>query len=147
MRVFLAGCAIGLAVACSASAAPPVVSHSELVARAGRICDRYARALQDPTGAGGTLGQPAYDDAWLRLFGRQRAELAALRPGRRDYARYRRFLASLPKLEEAARGLMAVLERGGTEQRARAPLSRFLSALGDSTDRARAVGLRRCPAA
>jgi hypothetical protein len=149
MRALTASCVAALVLTCGAGAAPPPpgLRHAELMARADRICERYATLLQHPTGGTGTLGEPAYDAAWLRLFVRQRRELSDLRPGRRDAAGYRRFLVSLPVIEKAAGDLMSVLERRGGARASRGLLRRFLAAQTESTRRARAVGLRRCPSA
>jgi hypothetical protein len=149
MRAFTTTCVAALVLACGAGAAPPPpgLRHATLVARADRICERYADLLQHPTGGTGTLGEPEYDAAWLRLFARQRRELNALRPGRRDAVGYRRFLESLPLVEKAARDLMSALERRKGERAAQRLLRLFLTAQSESTHRARAVGLRRCPSA
>jgi hypothetical protein len=147
MRALTLSCVAALVLACGADAAQPVLTHTALVTRADRICDRYAGLLQRPTRRGGTLGDPAYDAAWLRLFAAQRTALAALRANRRDTAAYRVFLQSLPVLEQAARDLMSRLERRRDDRWSRAALSRFLLAHAASARRARAVGMRRCPGA
>ena len=148
MRAFSLSCVVALVLACAADAAPrPVLTHAELVTSADAVCERYGALLQRPTGRSGSLGEPEYDAAWLRLFGGQRRSLGRLRPNAGDATAYRRFLDSLPVIERSARAVMSVLERGGSERASRQALRRFLLAHTASTRLARAVGLRRCPGA
>src|SRR5688572_28110028 len=71
MRMLLAPAIAAAALA----AAPPTLTHGQLVARADGICVRYAALLESPPGVEGRLGDADYDAAWLRLFARQRTEL------------------------------------------------------------------------
>jgi hypothetical protein len=144
VRAFSLSCVVALVLACAADAAPrPVLTHTELVTSADAICERYGALLQRATGRSG----PEHDASWLRLFRGQRRSLGRLRPNAGDAPAYRRFLDSLPLIEQSARALMSVRERGGSERASRQALRRFLLAHSASTRVARAAGLGRCPGA
>jgi hypothetical protein len=139
MKLVFAG-----ALAAAAVAAGPALTHGQLVARADAACLRYEPLLEAPPGVDAVLGEPAFDRAWLRLFERERAELAALRPPPRDAAAWTRFLRTLPHVSDAFRELTRAME-AGRPVRSWRPLSRRLTnARRAAGTAARAVGLRRC---
>ena len=126
------------------AAAAPSLTHGQLVARADAICVRYESLLAAPPGVGGELGDPAYDRAWVKLFEKQRAALAGLKPPARDRAAYARLLRTLPAIRDAFQALTAAIEAGQPVKSWR-PLSNRLRASEHAADQAaRAVGLKRC---
>ena len=134
-----------LAIALTAfpTATGPPLTHAQLVSRANAICVRHAPQLAS-SGTAGELGEPAFDAAWLKAFGRQRRELTALQPSDADAPAYGRFLAALPPVANAFRNLARSIERGRPVH-SWAPLVRRLTAAErEAGSRARAVGLRRC---
>ena len=135
---------LAAAVAAAALAAGPALTHGQLVARADAICVRYESLLASPPGVGGELGEPAYDQAWIRLFEKQRGALGALKPPARDRAAYTRFLRTLPAVRNAFTALTDAIEAGQPVKTWR-PLSHRLEAAERAADRAaRTVGLKRC---
>jgi hypothetical protein len=148
MRMLLAPAIAAAALAAAPpalthAAAPPTLTHVQLVARADAICVRYGALLNSPPGVEGRLGEADYDQAWLRLFTRQRTELARLPAPRRDRA-YARFLASLPPVATTFRTLADALEAGEPVKRWRPLFHRFRDAERTAGRAARAVGMRRC---
>jgi hypothetical protein len=135
---------LAAAVAATALAAGPALTHGQLVARADAICVRYESLLASPPGVDGQLGTPAYDRAWIRLFERQRAALGALTPPARDRAAYTSLLRTLPAVRNAFRQLTMAIEAGEPVRTWR-PLSHRLETAEHASDlAARAVGLKRC---
>ena len=126
------------------AAASPTLTHGQLVARADAICVRYAALLDSPPGVEGRLGEADYDQAWLRLFARERTELGRLAAPRRDRAAYARFLASLPPVASTFRTLADALETGEPVKRWRPLFHRFRDAERMAGRTARTVGMRRC---
>lgn len=136
--------AAALAAGPHLAAAAPSLTHGQLVARADAICVRYDSLLVAPPGVEGELGDPAYDRAWVRLFERQRAALAALKAPARDRAAYARLLRTLPAIRDAFQALTAAIEAGQPVKTWK-PLSNRLRASQHAADNAaRAVGLKRC---
>jgi hypothetical protein len=140
MRMLLAPAIAAAALAAS----PPTLTHSQLVARADGICVRYAALRESPPGVTGRLGDADYHAAWLRLFARQRSELARLRPPQRDRAGYVRFLRSLPPVATAFRTLAEALEAEEPVKRWRPLFNRFRASERAAGRAALAVGMRRC---
>jgi hypothetical protein len=141
MRMLLL--APALAAATVAAASPPL-THAQLVTRANAICVRYDALLAAPPGVSGRLGDADFHAAWLRLFARQRDELARLAPPSTDTAAYARFLATLPPIATAFRKLATALETEVPVKRWRPLFRRFRAAERAAGQRARAVGIRRC---
>jgi hypothetical protein len=130
--------------AATLAAAPPTLTHGQLVARADGICVRYAALLESPPGVEGRLGDADYDAAWLRLFARQRTELGRLGPPSQDRAAYARFLRTLPPVATSFRALADALEAGEPVKRWRPLFHRYRDAERAAGRAAWAVGLRRC---
>lgn len=144
MKSVLAAAVAAAALAGPALAAGPELTHGQLVARADAICVRYDSLLAAPPGIDAELGDAAYDRAWVRLFERQRAALAALKAPARDRAAYARLLRTLPAIRDAFQALTGAIEAGEPVKSWR-PLSNRLRASERAADKAaRAVGLKRC---
>jgi len=144
MKSVLAAAVAAAALAGPALAAGPALTHGQLVTRADAICVRYDSLLAAPPGIDGELGDPAYDRAWVRLFERQRAALAALKAPARDRAAYARLLRTIPAIRDAFQALTGAIEAGQPVKSWR-PLSNRLRASERMADNAaRAVGLKRC---
>ena len=144
MKSVLAAAVAAAALAGPALAAGPALTHGQLVTRADAICVRYDSLLAAPPGIDGELGDPAYDRAWVRLFERQRAALAALKAPARDRAAYARLLRTIPAIRDAFQALTGAIEAGQPVKSWR-PLSNRLRASERAADRAaRVVGLKRC---
>jgi hypothetical protein len=141
MRMLLL--ALALAAATVAAASPPL-THAQLVTRANAICVRYDALLAAPPNVSGRLGDRDFHTAWLRLFARQREELAQLAPPSTDAAAYARFVETLPPVAVAFRRLATALEREQPVKRWRPLFQRFREAERAAGRRARAVGIRRC---
>jgi hypothetical protein len=137
MRMLLAPAIAAAALA----AAPPTLTHGQLVARANGICVRHAALLEN---VDGTIGDAEYDAAWFRLFARQRAELGKLAPPPQDRAAYARFLRTLPPVAASYRTLAAALEAEEPVKRWRPLFHRYRDAERAAGRAARLVGLRRC---
>jgi len=137
MRLLLAP-----ALAAVTIAAAPQLTHGQLVARADGICVRYAVLLDG--GVDGRLGDAAYDAEWLRLFGRQRAELGRLAPPARDAARYRAFLRTLPPIATDFAALAGALEAGEPVKKWKGLFHRLRASEQAAGEAAQRVGLRRC---
>jgi len=136
--------AAALAAGPHLAAAAPSLTHGQLVARADAICVRYDSLLAAPPGVGGELGDPAYDRAWVKLFEKERAALAALKAPARDRATYARLLRTLPAIRDAFQALTTAIE-AGQPVKSWKPLSNRLRAAQHAADTAaRAVGLKRC---
>jgi hypothetical protein len=141
MRMLLLAPALAAA---TVAAAAPTLTHGQLVRHANAVCLRYQPLLAAPPNVSGRLGDADYHDAWLRLFSRQREELARLTPPPRDADDYARFLESLPPVASAFRTMATALEGDVTVKRWRPLYKRFRSAERTASRRARAIGIRRC---
>jgi hypothetical protein len=141
MRMLLLAPALAAATIAAAS---PTLTHAQLVKRANAICVRYEALLAAPPNVSGQLGDPDFDAEWLRLFARQRDELARLAPPARDAAAYGRFLRTLPPVAAAFRNLATALETDMPVKQWRPLYKSFRAAEGTAGSRARALGIRRC---
>ena len=139
--------------AAALAAAPPALTHAAASPRSPTASWSHARtrsAFATPRcstrrpGVEGRLGEADYDQAWLRLFARERTELGRLAAPRRDRAAYARFLASLPPVASTFRTLADALETGEPVKRWRPLFHRFRDAERMAGRTARTVGMRRC---
>jgi hypothetical protein len=141
MRMLLLAPALAAA---TVAAATPTLTHHQLVARANAVCLRYEPLLASPPNVSGRIGDADFHAAWLRLFARQRDELARLAPPARDSAAYARFLGALPPIASAFRTMATALEADVTVKQWRPLYKRFRAAERRAARRGRAIGIRHC---